>query len=115
MHFSVIEMHEKRAIGGQTRECGFDTTHQKRDVVVELVLVGRAVNPFHVVAPSAEAAARAVRGGAHPYPLSGLLVPGVERGIDVDQTRKLARKLRQNLRIVTVHDALHPAEPIIRR
>ena len=50
-----------------------------------------------------------------PGALARLLASSVERRVDVDQSRELARERLQDFQVISLHDSLHAPEPIIRR
>src|SRR5690606_16679246 len=104
---AVVEVDEERAVVGQAAERGFDPRQQPSHVVVELVGVAHRRERLDRVGPTAEAAARSLRVGAHPHSRACLATPRAERRIDVDQSGETIRQRREHLEVVAVQDAPH--------
>src|SRR5690606_57518 len=114
VHLAIVEMQIERARRRQQPVRLAQTRLEKRDVVVERIVVRPRAGDDRAVALPLEADATALVAAGRAQRRAHLALPRIERGIDVDQLKRAVRQSRQYVGIVAEqHDV--GVSPIAKR
>jgi hypothetical protein len=104
MRLPRIDVEVQGALGGEDSSGLLEARTKPADVVVEAVVVASSLLAFNAIAASGKPQARrgciGGRGGSHPASRT----PGVERRIDVDESRAPIRQRAQHLERLPLND-----------